>query len=105
MLKGKCQGLSGCREWEFSTPSQLFRCRCSWKFPWAVWLEEVVGADTLVVGGGVMLGVIVTHVLEAGMPMDTELLAGNLISNPEVAHFHGARALAFDGVVGNAGGG
>ena len=70
-----------------------------------MWFEEVVGADSLVVGGGVMLGVIVTHVLEAGMPMDTELLAGNLISNPEVAHFHGARSLAFDGVVGNAGGG
>jgi hypothetical protein len=52
-----------------------------------------------------MLGVIVAHVLEAGMPMDTELLAGNLISNPEVARFHGAIALAFDGVVGNAGGG
>ena len=52
-----------------------------------------------------MLGVIVTQVLEAGMPMDTELLAGNLISNPEVAHFHGARSLAFDSVVGNAGGG
>ena len=52
-----------------------------------------------------MLGVIVTHVLKAEMPMDTELLAGNLISNPEVAHFHGARSLAFDGVVGNTGGG
>ena len=69
-----------------------------------MWFEEVVGADSLVVGGGEMLGVIVTHVLEVGMPMDTELLAGNLISNLEVAHFHGARLLAFDGVVGNAGG-
>ena len=32
----------------------------------------------------VMLGVIVTHVFKAGMPMDGKLFVGNLISNPEV---------------------
>ena len=102
MLKGKCQGLSGGREWDFSTPSQHFRCRCAWKFPWAVRFKEVVGADSLVMGGGVVLGVIVTHVLETRMPMDTELLSCNLIGNPEIAHLHGSRSLAFDGVVCNA---
>ena len=50
-----------------------------------------------------MFGVIVTHVLKAGMPMDGEMLAGNLVRNPEVTHLHGTRALAFNGVVGNAG--
>ena len=58
--------------------------------------------DSLVVRRWVMLGVIVTHVFEAGMPMDIKLLAGNLISNPEIAHLHGTRALAFHSVVGNA---
>ena len=59
--------------------------------------------DSLVVRRWVMLGVIVTHVFKAGMPTDGELLASNLISNPEVTHLHGTRALAFNGVVGNAG--
>jgi hypothetical protein len=52
-----------------------------------------------------MFGVVVTHVLQAGVPMDTELFAGYLVCNPEVTHFHGAGALAFNSVVGNAGGG
>ena len=69
-----------------------------------MWFEEVVGADALVVEGGVMLGVIVAHVLEAGMPMYMELFAGNLVRNPEVTHLHGMGALAFNSVVGNAGG-
>ena len=52
-----------------------------------------------------MLGVVVTHVFQSGVPMDTELFGGNLVCNPEVSHFHGSGALAFNSVVGNAGGG
>ena len=59
--------------------------------------------DSLVVRRWVILGLIVTHVLKAGMPMDGKLFAGNLISNPEVMHLHGTRALEFNGVVGNPG--
>ena len=51
-----------------------------------------------------MFGVVVAHVLEAGMPMYTELFAGNLVRNPEVSHLHGTGALVFNSVVGNAGG-
>jgi hypothetical protein len=49
----------------------------------------------------VMLGVVVAHVFEAGVPVDTELIAGNLVRNPEVTHLHGMGALAFYSVVGN----
>ena len=51
----------------------------------------------------VMFGVIVSHVFKAGMPMDGKLFAYILISKPKVMHLYGTRALAFDGVVGNAG--
>ena len=51
----------------------------------------------------VMFGVIVTHIFMSGMPCDIKLFSSNLIGDPKVTHFHGSRALAFDGVVGNAG--
>ena len=51
----------------------------------------------------VVFGVIIAHVFKVGMPMDSKLFACNLIGNPEVTHLHGTGALAFYGVVGNAG--
>ena len=52
-----------------------------------------------------VLGVVISKVFEAGVPFDVELFACNLVGNPKIAHFHGSGALAFYGVVRDAGGG
>ncbi len=50
-----------------------------------------------------VFAVVITHVFLARVPVNGELLAGDLVCDPEISHFHGARALALYGVVGNAG--
>ena len=45
---------------------------------------------------------VISKVFLVGVPFDLKLLSFNLVCNPEVSHFHGARALAFDSVVCNA---
>ena len=104
---GECQWLpgDGRSHWDFSTPSQLFRCHCTRKFQWTVGFVEVVWADTDMVGSRMGFGVVVSHVFLSGVPSYVELVAGDLVGNPEVAHFHGTGTLALNGVVGNAGSG
>jgi hypothetical protein len=52
--------------------------------------------------GTMMFGYVVTKVFDTWVPEDSNLLVRHLIYNPEVAHFHGSRALAFYGAVRNA---
>jgi len=61
---------------------------------------EVIGADTNVVRCGMVFGVVISHVFLSGVPLDVELLAGYLVGDPKIAHFHGVGALAFDCIVG-----
>ena len=52
-----------------------------------------------------VFGVVVTQILESGMPFYIELFAGNLVCNPEISHFHQTGLLVFNCVIGNSSGG
>ena len=64
----------------------------------------IVLTFVLVVCSTVMLGDVVAQVLGTGVPYDTDGFVLNLIHHPKVSHFHGERALSFDGTIGNADG-
>ena len=67
-------------------------------------LVGVKRAFTDVMLGTVMFGDVVPQIFRAGVPMDLDVLVTDLIRDPKVAHFHCARALALDCVIGNANG-
>lgn len=92
-------------QWDFSTPSQLSRCHCTWKFQWTVGFVQINRSHVDVVRRFMEFGVVVAQVFGSGVPLDIELLAGDLVCDPEVSHFHRTGTLALNGVVGNAGGG
>ena len=52
-----------------------------------------------------VFGVVVTQILESGMPFYIELFVGNLVCKPELSHFHQTGSLAFNCVIGNSSGG
>jgi hypothetical protein len=54
------------------------------------------------VGGWMGFGVVISQVFLSRVPSDVELVSGDLVGNPKVAHLHGAGTLALDCVVGNA---
>jgi hypothetical protein len=54
------------------------------------------------VGASTMLILVVCKIFLPGEIFDVKLLLSNRICNPKESHFHGARALAFYYVVGNA---
>ena len=62
-------------------------------------------SDGLVVLGVEVLGEVVGQVFLARMPVDFEKSSFYLVANPKESHFHGARSLFLDGVVGDTCGG
>ena len=63
---------------------------------------ELVWSYLTVVGGGMMLGVIVTKIVGAGAPVDDKLSLAGPVLDPIEAHVDGFGSFLFDGVVGEA---
>ena len=56
----------------------------------------------LVMGGRMMFGVVITHIVGARLPIDKELSLEYPIADPVESHVRCAGSALFDGVVGNA---
>jgi hypothetical protein len=52
-----------------------------------------------VVARGMMFGVVITKVVNAGVPVDKRLAKANLILDPVKVHLHCFEAFLFDGAV------
>ena len=63
---------------------------------------EVPRSDRYVMSCIKVFSEIIGQVFLARVPLNLKIVTVDLIGNPEEMHFHGARALLLDGVVGNA---
>jgi hypothetical protein len=66
---------------------------------------KIPRTDSYVVSARVVLALIICKVFFARKVVDVKFSLCNSICNPKESHFHGLRALALDGVVGDAYGG
>ena len=64
----------------------------------------IIWPDMLRMFGGVMFGDIVAEVLHTWVPVYAYIFVAYLVDDPEVTHFHGSGALAFDGAISDANG-
>ena len=62
----------------------------------------IIRSSVLMVLGTMVFRDVVAKVFYAGVPKDFDVFVGCLIHDPEIPHFHGPGALAFDGVIGYA---
>lgn len=65
---------------------------------------EVDWSNLLVMSAVVVFGGVVAEIFLSRVPSDTKFFIFYLITDVEIAHFHGARALLFDRAIGDAGG-
>ncbi len=66
-------------------------------------MVDVVWSGMEVVLGTMVFGDVVAKVFNPWVPKYFDVFVGRLVDDPEIPHFHGSGALAFDGVIGDAG--
>ena len=63
------------------------------------WFAQVLWADSFVVTGRAVLGVVVCLVCGSWFPVDFKLLLSTAVTNPVIPHVYGLGFSLFDGVV------
>ena len=60
---------------------------------------EIPGANILVMCSYVVFALVIRQILFSWMPSDIICVLGNLVTNPEISHFHRSRSLTLNSVV------
>ena len=63
----------------------------------------IIRSRVLMMFGPMVFGDVVAKVFNPWVPKYFDVFVGRLVDDPEIPHFHGSGALAFDGVIGDAG--